>query len=416
MAHDAQKLDWRVMAPVFIVVAIDSMGMGVVLPLLPFYSQHFGASPLAIGVLISVFSFCQFVGGPWLGRQSDRFGRKPILLLSQLGTCLSFVLLACANSLALVFLARICAGLTAGNMSVATAYAADRSNAANRNRAMGVVGAAVGIGIMAGPALSGIVARTSISAPIWVAAGLSFLSILATTFLLPREGKAAGAKAGRGQQRPAPLKLTLGRPEVAGVLACMALFYVAFGMWSSQLPLFLGARFTWGSAPFGPQQVGWAYTAIGAVNVFTQLFALKWVERILSEAQLTVVSLGLISTGYLLLGLAHGVPFMALSLAVTMVGVSLARPILTATLTHTALPGQQGALMGANQSTMSICNIVAPLLAGLLIDRGWYLGWAFSVSAIAALALVLTLTLMANRRWPRPAHAEPPAQPALGEA
>ena len=122
MADDTQKLDARVMGPVFIVVAIDAMGMGVVLPLLPFYSRHFGATPFTIGVLISTFAFCQFLSGPWLGRQSDRYGRKPILLISQLGTCLSFILLACANSLTLVFAARIFAGLTAGNMSVATAW------------------------------------------------------------------------------------------------------------------------------------------------------------------------------------------------------------------------------------------------------------------------------------------------------
>ncbi|MBR0755303.1 MFS transporter [Bradyrhizobium jicamae] len=122
------RLDWRLLAPVFAIVAIDSMGMGVILPLLPFYAERFGATPLFIGMLFATFSLCQFGAG------SDRLGRKPILMASQFGTCVSFINLALANSLPLIFLARILDGLTSGNLSVASALAVDHSSPVRANR------------------------------------------------------------------------------------------------------------------------------------------------------------------------------------------------------------------------------------------------------------------------------------------
>lgn len=213
-------LNWRLMAPIFMIVAIDSMGMGVILPLLPFYAERFGASPIAIGLLFAVFSLCQFLSAPILGSWSDRTGRKPILMVSQLGTCVSLILLALSDNLPMLFFARILDGLTSGNLSVASAYAIDRctTNAGasdsegNRNspsmrkQAIGTVSAGVGVGLIVGPALSAFSGQISAQAPVWIAAALSAISVFATMILLPAESREKGpSKSAKGHASKASL-------------------------------------------------------------------------------------------------------------------------------------------------------------------------------------------------------------------
>jgi len=143
------------LVPTFIVVAVDATGMGIILPLLPFYSQRLGATPFLVGALVSVYAVCQLVAGPIVGILSDRYGRRKVLLVSQLGTLAGFVLLALAPNLTLVFLARIIDGLTSGNISVAHAYAAEHSTPETRKQALGATSGAIGTGLVVGPALSG---------------------------------------------------------------------------------------------------------------------------------------------------------------------------------------------------------------------------------------------------------------------
>jgi MFS family permease len=173
--------------PAFIVVAVDATGLGIILPLLPFYSQRLGATPFIVGSLISVYALCQLVAGPLVGTLSDRYGRKSILIVSQIGTLAGFVLLATANSLMLIFLARIIDGLTSGNISVAHAYAAEHSAPSARTQALGTTSGAIGTGWLVGPALSSVLVQFGVTAPIWAAAALSLISIVATIILLPFE-------------------------------------------------------------------------------------------------------------------------------------------------------------------------------------------------------------------------------------
>lgn len=147
-----------VLLPIFAVVVVDTASAGLILPLLPFYAQEFGATPLMIGLLIASFAICELFAGPILGKASDRYGRKRLLLISQIGTCASFLILASAHSLPVVFVGRIVDGLSAGNVAIAIAYVSDRSEPGKRRQAIGVVSAAMGLGTMIGPALGGILA------------------------------------------------------------------------------------------------------------------------------------------------------------------------------------------------------------------------------------------------------------------
>src|SRR5207244_1988253 len=170
---------------IFLIVLVDVLGLTIILPLLPFYAESMGATPATVGLLVSTYALCQLIAGPPLGHLSDRIGRRPVLLVSQVGTCIGFLILAYAHTLWLVFLARIIDGLTAGNLTVAQAYIADVTDVENRTKSFGLIGIAFGLGFLAGPGISGFLAQYGNTYPIFAAAGLSFTSIMCTYFLLP---------------------------------------------------------------------------------------------------------------------------------------------------------------------------------------------------------------------------------------
>jgi MFS family permease len=176
----------RALLPIFLIVLVDILGMTIIMPLLPFYAEEFGASPRQIGLIIATFAACQLVSGPLLGQLADRFGRKPLLLLSQVGTLIGFFVLGRATSLAMVFVSRAIDGATAGNLSLAQAYVSDVTAKENRAKSFAIIGIAFGIGFLLGPAISAFLAQYGHRYPIYAAQGLSALSILATAVLLPR--------------------------------------------------------------------------------------------------------------------------------------------------------------------------------------------------------------------------------------
>src|SRR5438045_3589845 len=166
----------RPLTIIFLTILVNLVGFGIIIPLLPFYAESFGASPLVIGLLFAVFSLCQLVSAPALGDLSDRYGRRPVLIFSLLGTVISFAMLALAHSIAMLFAARIVDGLSGGNISTARAYVADVTEPKDRARAYGLIGAAFGLGFIFGPALSGVLARVSYTAPIWAAAAVTLVA------------------------------------------------------------------------------------------------------------------------------------------------------------------------------------------------------------------------------------------------
>src|SRR5438034_6135445 len=170
---------------IFLTIFVNLVGFGIIIPLLPFYAQTFGASPLVIGLLFAIFSLCQLIAAPALGDLSDRYGRRPVLIFSLLGTVASFVMLALAQTLTVLFLARIVDGLSGGNISTARAYVADITEPKDRARAYGLIGAAFGLGFILGPALSGVLSKVSYTAPIWAAAALTLVATAMAWLWLP---------------------------------------------------------------------------------------------------------------------------------------------------------------------------------------------------------------------------------------
>lgn len=387
--HDTgvgRGLDWRLMLPVFVIVSLDATSAAAVLPVLPFYLRDMGATPLVLGLVFGAEGLAQFIAAPWLGQLSDRFGRKKVLLTSQAGALASLLLLASANVVVLALLARVLFGLTAGNFSAAAAYAADHSSQSNRRQAIGLLSAGLGLGGMIGPTLAGLVAEVSLVLPILVAFGLSTVSILVTGIWL-RGG--AGATAEGAPARRMSFRTLLGAPGIRVLVVVLLCHFFSYGMFNSQLAVFLSDTFTWNGHAFGPTELGYLLTADGAINIVVQLFLLRWLGRVLTERNLVVLIFGILATGYLVAVLATGIPMLAVALLCVSTGVALARPTFVAALSIRVPSERQGVVMGATQSLVAATDIITPILAGLILGESLYGAWIAVVLTIAVLGGVL---------------------------
>jgi MFS family permease len=381
--------------PIFLIVAVDVLGLTIMIPLLPFYAESMGASPAEVGWLIGIYAACQLISGPLLGRASDSVGRKPLLLVSQAGTCLGFLVTAFAPNLWILFLARAIDGATAGNLSLAQAYITDVTKPEDRAKSFGIIGIAFGLGFLVGPAISGYLAQFDFRYPIFAAAALSATSILATWFLLPAVSPGGSAETG-----PAGRRLSLvdwgayakyfRQPLLASRLWQFALFCFGFAIFAAGMPLFLERRLTWNGAPFGAEQVGYTWAFAGFLGLFWQGPALGRLVRKFGELALNRAGFVGYVAGFTILAFTRSVTMLALATLMMSMG-SLVRPALTSLITHATPREEQGVVLGLTQSLNSAALILGPLLAGYLIEHGLLTSWGLVASAAAAGGLALAL-------------------------
>jgi predicted MFS family arabinose efflux permease len=404
--HDlpvACRTEVLALIPTFIVVAVDATGMGIILPLLPFYSQQLGATPFTVGALISVYALCQLVAGPVVGTLSDRYGRRDALIFSQIGTLVGFVLLASTNSLTVVFLARIIDGLTSGNISVAHAYAAEHSAPSTRKQALGTTSGAIGTGLLVGPALSGLLVQFGSTAPIWAAALLSLISIIATIGLLPPDHPESGVLDIHSAPEPESARDLLVMPSAWVLLGLLILFFLVNSMFLSQIALFLSARFSWQGHPFGAKELGGVFAYAGFINILVQGLLITRASRYASDRIIVTIAFACMGAGFLGIAVVERISLLALSLTLIILGTMFIRTTLTAELSQSVPLNRQGVIMGLNQSLMSSANIVAPLLSGALIDRRLYATWALAMAATAACGAITAVGLLARPQAKIPA-------------
>ena len=387
MSATAQKTtDKAALTTLFAIVFIDILGYTLVLPLLPFYAESLGASPFQVGTIVAVFGLCQLISGPILGKLSDRFGRKPILMFSQLGTCLGFILLAQAGSLPFVFLARILDGITAGNIVVAQAYVADTTTPKERTRAMGIIGAAFGLGFILGPAITGLLATFSHSAPIWVAAGLSGVTIVSSQLFLKETVVKAKDAVPVASARARDI-LKSNHPLVVCLCAYL-LFCISFGIFTSGLALFAERVLVWNGRAFVVREVGYALAISGFATLITQLLLVGRAVRSIGEYRMACRGFIGLCFGALLCGVTVYVGPTALifltGMVIHAVSAGFIRPSLNGLMSQTTSPHTQGLVFGLAQTTLSLSNIFAPLIAGTVIDAGYYSAWSYLAFAFAA--------------------------------
>jgi len=380
---------------IFLIVAVDVLGLTIMIPLLPFYAERMGASPAQVGWLIGIYAACQLVSGPLLGRWSDSTGRKPLLIVSQLGTCIGFIITAFAPNFWVLFTARAIDGLTAGNLSLAQAYISDVTRPEERAKAFGLIGIAFGLGFLVGPAVSGALSRFDVRFPIYAAALLSATSIFTTWLLLPSV-RPGGSENGAARSRRLTLfewrayAVYFRQPALSSKLWQFLLFSLGFAMFIAGMPLFVERRLTWHGQPFGPEQVGYIWALAGLFGVVWQGPALGRLVKTFGERRLNRAGFVGYVGGYTILAFCSSLPSLVLATAVMSMG-SLVRPALTSLITHAAPREEQGVVLGLMQSLNSGALIVGPLIAGYLIDHGLLTTWGLAAAATAAAGLVLAL-------------------------
>jgi MFS family permease len=377
---------------IFLIVSVDVLGLTIILPLLPFYAEKLGATPAVVGLLVSTYALCQLIAGPILGRMSDHTGRRPLLLVSQVGTFIGFLILAYSHVLWLVFLSRVIDGLTAGNLSLAQAYISDVTKPEERAKSFALIGIAFGMGFLAGPAISGFLSQYSYQYPIFAAATLSATSILCTYFLLPKSEPAHADHA-------TPRKFTLldwgnylryfRAPGLAPLLWQFLAFTLTFSLFMTGFPLFAERRFTWQGHPFGPKQVGYVFAYLGFLGVILQGGLMGRLVKAFGELSLVRAGFFFAMIGLAALGFTYAIPVLLVVAAAASLGTGMNRPALTSLITQKAGRSEQGVVLGLTQSLNSISQICAPALAGLLIDHSLLATWALVGAAISGAALFL---------------------------
>lgn len=384
--------------PIFLIVLVDVLGFTIILPLLPFYSEHLGASPAVVGAIISIYAVCQLLAGPVLGQMSDRRGRRPILLLSQAGTLGGFLLLAFSTHVWMVFLSRAIDGLTAGNLSIAQAYISDVTQPENRAKSFALIGVAFGFGFLVGPAISGYLAQFGYAAPIFAACALSLLSILCTYFLLPRSEAAQERNhAANEETGPGGRRLSLfswgqylrffRQPDLSRLLLQWACFAFSFSTFISGFALFAERRYTWDGHPVGVREIGYIFAFTGFLGMIMQGGMVGRMVKYMGERRVVRLGFFVSAISYAAIGYTQTVEQLIWVLAFSSIGAAGLRPALTSMVTQHADRREQGVILGLTQSITSVCQIIAPIIAGLLIDYRFLAAWAVWGGAIAGLAL-----------------------------
>ncbi|MBK9036507.1 MAG: MFS transporter [Myxococcales bacterium] len=381
--------------PIFLIVLVDVLGMTIVIPLLAIYAERFGASPLTATLLMSSFAVCQLLSGPVLGTLSDRYGRRPILLISQLGTLAGFLILARADALWMVFAGRIIDGATAGNLAIAQAYIADHTPPEKRTQSFALIGIAFGLGFAFGPVISGWLSHHSLATPFYLAAALSACAIMGTLLILPRDEARAPATGRLRVFSPGLYVEYFRRPELGRLLALFFVYMFTFSLFIGGIALFSERHYTWHGLPFTPREIGFTFAGSAVVALVIQGGLIRRLVPRFGEVRLAEVGFLTLAVGYPLLGVSSALGMLALATLISSVGNSLLRPALTALVTTHASAREQGVVLGITQSLSSIAAISAPPLAGVLIEHGHGHAWAYLLGGVGALGLVI---MMATRK------------------
>jgi MFS transporter, DHA1 family, tetracycline resistance protein len=391
----------------FLIVFIDLVGFGLVIPLLPFYAVRFAASPQEVTALVAIYSLMQLLTAPLWGRLSDRVGRRPVLLASLAASALAYLWLGAAGALWMLFAARGFAGACAGNIAAAQAYIADVTKPENRARGMGLIGAAFGLGFMIGPALGGLLAgadpvTADLETPAWVASGLSLLAFFGVALAL-RESLPAEKRGGAPPRgRVGAVLGVLHRPVLSRLILAFFLVILAVAGMQSVFAIWAMPQLGW-----GPRQVGYVFAYVGLISAILQGGLIGRLTQRFGEERLLVCGLALIGVGLAALPFAHDVPILAAVLTGLALGMGLMQPTLNSLISQQAGGEEQGEIMGVSQSVASLSRVLGPFAAGFCFAAFGRNSPYFVGAVLTGIALLLALNLMRGLTTARLAEAGP---------
>ncbi len=349
---------------IFLVVFMDLLGFGIILPLLPYIGEKYGANPFIIGLLTASYSLFQLISSPILGRLSDRYGRKKLLILSQAGSTIGYLIMATSATLPMLFISRIIDGATGGNISIAQAYISDITTKNNRAKAMGFIGAAFGLGFIFGPAIGGFLSAWSFQAPAYFAACVSFITVISTLVFLDETVDVK--KASMNERKKYSIR------ELNTILHAYSirLFIVVFFTLNFAFSILQGnfALWTEYSYGFGPRQTGTLFTYIGIISVIMQLRVLPYILQRFGEKKLFVFSPLILSAGLILLVFSTHPILLIIPITLIPIGNAIANPVIQALATENVPPYDYGVILGILMSSGSLGRIGGPIFGGYLFE------------------------------------------------
>jgi len=406
---------------IFITIFIDLVGFGIVIPVLPLYAQRFNASETTVGVLLAIYSAMQFVFAPILGKLSDRVGRRPVLLLSLIGTSAGFLLMGLAPQipggialfglspvLVWLFLARIIDGISGGNISTAQAYIADITPPEHRSRGMGLIGAAFGLGFVFGPLLAGVLSLVSPNAPFFFAAVMSAANATALYFFLPEslshEHRAAARKAAVVE-----IFRESGSWQLGAVLSTYFFATVSFAIMTTTYALFAAHRFK-----FNESSVAYLFVYVGVIGAVVQGGLIGRLVGLFGDKPLSVAGASLLAASLFYFPLSGSVAALILATTGLAIGNSLMTPTLNGLASKSVNASLQGRVLGVLTSVASLARIIGPVLGGWLLDRdgdgsahyGRTPYWTSAAIMLVALGLALTVREKPSRVREEPLSVE----------
>lgn len=399
---------------IFIVVFVDLLGFSLILPLLPYYAEKFGATPAVIGLLTASYAAASLVGAPLMGRLSDRFGRRLILLLSVAGTFGGFMLLAFAEPighglaglaastaingfvLGVLFLSRSVDGLTGGNITVAQAYISDITDEKNRAKGLGLIGAAFGLGFIIGPAVGGLLSKFGYSVPALAAAGLSFLNLISIFFFLPESLTDERRQAAAAQKRPPftlrALGVALNRPKVGPLLHVRFIFGLAFSMFQSIFSLYAAYKLQ-----LSAQTTGYVLAYVGVLSVLVQGVGVGLITKRFRENAIIITSMWLMVFGLAGWALTPNLPVLLVVMLPLSAGGGMLNTVINSAISKSVTRAEIGGTLGISSSLESVSRVIAPSAGGYLLQN---LGaWA---PGVVSAGLMLWVVIFAYRRIVRP--------------
>ncbi|MBH8561519.1 MFS transporter [Nostoc sp. CENA67] len=399
------KNNSRAILVLFLTVFIDLLGFGIILPILPLYAEQFGAKPNEATLLIAIYSLMQFLFAPLWGSFSDRYGRRPILLLTLSGSVIAYIGLGIANSLWVLFIVRSLAGMMAGNIATAQAYIADITTPTNRARGMGIIGAAFGLGFILGPAIGGILTgpdldKANFHLPALFAAGLSLLALLCALTLLPESLNSetkAKIQAHRYHQRRLSLLDLSQRPQFCMLVGIYFLVTFAVAAMDSTLALWSKQQLNW-----GPQQTSYLFAFMGIVSTIVQGGLIGFLKKHLGEIKLLTLGISALGLGLLLIGFSQSLILLLVATTLVAWGISVSQPILNSVISQITAPEEQGQILGIASSCSALARIGGPTWAGASFMKFGSSAPFLSGSLIMLVALTLSWRVTKNASEPKP--------------
>jgi DHA1 family tetracycline resistance protein-like MFS transporter len=378
----------RPLGVIVLIVLVDLLGFTIVMPLLAPFAAHYGFSEWRIGLLFSAYPVCQLVAGPILGRLSDRYGRRPLLIFSQAGTALSFLILGLSRDFTLMLLARLLDGASGGNILVAQAYVADVTAPEDRARGMGLIGMAFGLGFVLGPLAGGLLLSLPLAddlrlrLPFLVAAGFSTLAWVLVLFRLP-ESRPRGEPA-RETARVASWRgivNTISMPGIGRLILISFLAVFAFAAFEGTFALYLQRRMLWDA-----RTAAFAFAGIGLLSAVVQGGLIRRLVPRFGEARLIMAGLALAACGLAGMALAANAPFLASSMMLLGIGQGLLSPSVSGLLSRTTPMSEQGAVFGTLTSAQTLARMISYSTSNVLLGKvstGAPYWGAFGVDVVA---------------------------------